>query len=163
MNELSKRESSAASLTSQSEMHEALIRSVESQYQSFALEHCNHLITEYDCTTPSDKMLCELAAGTLARYLSVSHKLNYLRDEYWSNTNRRTRRSSRHQEQEEEWTTLRDHLQRIAIEAKEVDRSLRQYQSIIRQLTYKKSPVPEVHIKTAFLAQNQQVNVRENI
>jgi hypothetical protein len=143
------------------ETHIALIGSVEAQNQLFALEHSNQLITEYDCTTPSERMLCELAAGAMARYISASHKLNYLRDEYWSTTNRRTRSGSRHQQQEEEWTTVHDHLHRITIESKEVDRSLRQYQGIISQLTHKKSPVPEVHIKAAFLAQNQQINLQE--
>jgi hypothetical protein len=142
----------------------ALVEGIESHHQISLMEHRNELIKEYECVTPSDFMLCELAAGAMARHLSASQKLKYFRDEYWSTTNRRTRSGSTHyQKQEDEWTTVRDHLHRIEIESKEVDRSLRQYQSIIAQLSQRKTPMTEVHIKTAFMAQNQQINVPKTV
>jgi hypothetical protein len=147
-----------------SETHIALIESVEPHYRSFALDHCTQLIKEYECTTSSDVALCELAAGAMARHLSATQKLQYLRDENWTTTNRRSRTGSfRFQKQEEEWTTVRDHLHRIEIESKEIDRSLRQYQGIISQLSQRKSPMTEVHIKTAFVAQNQQFNAPKTV
>lgn len=145
------------------ESHTALMRSVEPHYQEFAIQQRDLLIQEYKCATPSDKTLCELAAGALSRHASATQKLQYLRDEYWSTKNHRTRTGgSRYQKQEEESTNVRDHLRRIEIESKEVDRSLRQYQSIIAQLSQRNSPMPEVHIKAAFVAQSQQFNLREN-
>ncbi len=145
----------------ETDTHIALIESVEERFQGFALQHCTDLIKEYVCTTPSEKMLCEMAAGAMARHLSSARRLKDWRDEHWTQSNHRTRRPTRKYTDEytETWTTIRDHLGRINTESKEVDRSLRQYQSIIAHLKQMRSPVPEVRIN-AFLANNQQVNIK---
>jgi hypothetical protein len=144
----------------ETETHLALLESVEPRYQEFALQHCADLIREYNCTTPSEKMLCETAAGAMARHFSGLRKLKELRDENWTQANHRTIRPTRKYtgEYDDTWTLARDHTRNIEIESKEVDRSLRQYQSIVGQLAQMKSPVPDVHIKTAFVGQNQQFN-----
>lgn len=145
----------------ETETHIALIESVDERFQGFVLQHCADLIKEYVCTTPSEKMLCGLAAGAMARHLSFARKLKDLTDEYaWTTTDMVIRRPTMKYTGEYEETRLNagNHTRRVMAVTKEVDRSLRQYQTIIGQLAQMKSPVPDVHIQTAFLAQNQQIN-----
>ena len=145
----------------ETDTHVALVEGTDYRYQATVLQHCADLIKEYDCTTPSEKALCEFAAMAFVRHLSYTRKLKDLADESWSLANRRTRRPTRHYmgEQEETWYLASDHIRHINATSKEIDRAQRQYQTAIGQLAQMKSPVPEVHIKTAFMAQNQQINV----
>ena len=145
----------------ETETHLALIESVDPRFRGFALQHCADLIEEYACATPSEKMLCEMAANAAARHLSFSKKLKDLSDEYsWRSTDKWTRRPTMKYTGEHEEIRLlaNNHTKRVATVSKEVDHSSRQYRSIIAQLKQLRSPVPEVKIQTAFVAQNQQFN-----
>lgn len=136
------------------------LNSVDPFLQDFAVQHYTELKRELSCSTVSENELCGLAAAALARHHSASRLLKELTDEYWSSSNRRTRRPTMKYtgEHEETWFLVSDYAKRVSVFSKEVDRSLRQYQSIIAQLRQIKSPVPEVKIQTAFMAQNQQFN-----
>lgn len=140
------------------------LNGVDPYLHEYALQHYQELAHELSCETPSEKVLCQAAAGAIGRHLSASRMLKNLMDEYWSATNRRTRRPTRNytSEYEESWYLVSDYAKRIATISKEVDRSLRQYQSIVNQIRQIKSPVPEVRIQTAFVAQNQQFNAKNN-
>ena len=149
----------------ETDTHVALMESFEYRYQGTVLQHCHELIKEYDCTTPSEKALCEIAAGAFVEHLASKRKFKDLLGEDLSLYNRRTSRPTMKysHEYEETWTLAQDRLRLASLTAKEVGRSARRYQSVIAQLAQMKSPVPEVHIQTAFLAQHQQFNAPRTI
>ncbi len=103
------------------------------------LELCNQLVNEYECKTPSEKILVHLIGGSYARTLVISR--------YLVNT------------------VALNHTTPglncfMAVMSKELDRSSRQLISALTVLKQFKAPPLKINIKTntAFIAQNQQLN-----
>ncbi|HUC96325.1 MAG TPA: hypothetical protein VMR16_01535 [Candidatus Saccharimonadales bacterium] len=111
----------------------------KNEYKTFAIELANQLVMEYDCKSPSEKMLAETAAWAYCRMLEYSRTLSgMLGIEYLSS------------EKNGYYSMI----------SKEVDRANRQYLAAINYLRYIKQPKVNVTFKTqnAFVAQNQQIN-----
>jgi hypothetical protein len=111
----------------------------KTEYKTFAIELANQLVVEYDCKSPSEKILAETAAWAYCRMLEYSRTLSgMLGIEYLSS------------EKNGYYSMI----------SKEVDRANRQYLAAINSLRYIKQPKVNVTFKThnAFVAQNQQIN-----
>lgn len=109
------------------------------KYRTLVIEMANQLVKEYECKTPSEKMLAQTAAWAYCRMLEYANKLNGItRQEYLSSVK----------------------TGHYAVLSKEVDRCVRQYLSSLNTLKHFKQPTLNVTFKAqnAFVAQNQQIN-----
>lgn len=118
--------------------HIALRYTVGNYYQEMVTRLCKQLIEEYNCKTPSDIGLAEIAASSYVKYLDYSELLQELSHKPFNNLGNSS----------------------FSALSKEVERSQRAFVSAILTLKQLKSPRLEVKIKTtnAFIANNQQVN-----
>lgn len=119
--------------------HYLAAEGVSQRYRGFIIQFTNELIQEYQCKAPSETALAEAVALSYARMLEFSKEFNNaLRIDYLS-----TEKNSYY-----------------GMLAKEADRAHRQFTSSLLVLKQLRSPSIEVNIKakTAFIAQNQQVN-----
>ncbi|MDX9964258.1 hypothetical protein [Desulfobacter postgatei] len=114
-----------------------LMKSVDKQYNSLALQIRRDLQEEFACKTASEKMLVDLAVNSFIRNLCYSDKMGQTQ-EYIGN----------------EYNNYRNYF------SKEIDRAHRQFISAIETLKFIKQPSMKVNIKTnnAFVGENQQFN-----
>ena len=119
--------------------HYFAAESVSERYRSFMMQFANDITQEYQCKTPSEKALAESIAMSYGRILELSSAFN----------------NSQHIE-----FLSSQKNGYYGMIAKELDRAHRQFTSSMMVLKQLKSPSLEVNIKakTAFVAQNQQVN-----
>jgi hypothetical protein len=120
------------------------INAVTPDYQLLTINHTAELVEEYNCQTPSEKMLAHIAATALARHLDYSEELRSCRAIEWHSS---------------------QHNGYYSMISKESDRACRQYLSLIMSLQQIKKPAMEVNVtaKTAFIAENQQFNNNNNV
>lgn len=112
---------------------------VGERFRPFVIQLAQQLTAEYQCKTPSEKMLAENVALAYGRVLELSRTvMSSTRTEYLSH------------EKNSFYGVL----------SKELDRAQRQLTSSLLVLKQMKSPTMEINVKakTAFIAQNQQVN-----
>lgn len=114
-----------------------LMKSVDKQYYSLALQIRRDLQEEFACKTTSEKMLVDLAVNSFIRNLCYSDKMGQIQGHIGN-----------------EYNNYRNYF------SKEIDRAHRQFISIIETLKFMKQPTMKVNIKTnnAFLAEKQQFN-----
>jgi hypothetical protein len=121
------------------ENHQLLQNSVKDIYRGFSIEFANTLSQEFDCKTPSEKSLAQIAVNAYIRTMVLSQKITGI-------------------------LTL-DHISPLLNAflgnlSKELDRAERQYFVAMEKLKQFKNPPVKVNIKTntAFVGQNQQFN-----
>jgi hypothetical protein len=115
----------------------ALMESVTETHIGLALQMKRDLQEEFNCKTPSEKALVDLAVSS---YLSKLHYTKLLRLN--------------------QTTSSSDHNGYRNSASKEIDRAHRQFISTIETLKFMKQPSLKVNIKTnnAFVGENQQFN-----
>lgn len=125
------------------ETHYVLAETTSERYWPLAIEIARQIEREYDCKTPTEKMLAETAASAYIRMFTYSRKLNALTDE-------------RHLSAERNGYG--------GMLSKEIDRAQRHLLSTLLTLRQIKNPPLELNIRatTAFVAQNQQINAKNN-
>lgn len=123
------------------ETHYPIVETVNQSYRPLAIEFSRQLIKEFDCKTPSEKALAQIVVNAYLRVIDSSRRYNnclaaaeYLSDE-------RTRY--------------------LAVVSKHLDRANRQFITALTTLKQIKTPSLEINVKTktAFVAQNQQLNI----
>lgn len=119
--------------------HYLIAEVVGERYRPFVITFAKQLIDEYQCKTPSEKALAQNIAISYVRSIELSNRATSM-----------ARTDSTSQEKNGYYGAL----------SKELDRAQRQFTSSLLVLKQMKSPNLEVTIraKTAFIAQNQQVN-----
>lgn len=117
----------------------AIVELVREVVAPRALSFYRELCDEYDCETPSERALAQLAVVSFERSLDCSRRLKNVYSQG-------------------ETTDLLNKY--MALTSTEQDRANRQYISAISTLKQLKSPPMQVNVRTntAFVAQNQQVN-----
>jgi len=125
------------------ETHYPLAETVKDSYRPLVIEVARQIEKEYDCRTPSEKILAETIAGAHIRIINYSRKLNALTDEGYL-------------------TAERNGYGNML--SKEIDRAQRHLISALVILKEVKNPTIELNVKakTAFVAQNQQINAVNN-
>lgn len=121
------------------ENHYALAESTGERLRGLAIETARQIEKEYDCKTPSEKILAEMISSAYVRTLEYTKHFNIsTREEFLS----------------------KEKNAHYSIYSKEVDRAQRHLLAAIATLKQIKSPTVEMNIKTknAFIAQNQQFN-----
>lgn len=121
----------------------ALGQTHQKNYSYLVVGFCKSLIKEYECKTPSEKALAEMAASGFVRYLQVAQKL----DAELASTG---------------ISSLRNTY--IGLLSKELDRALRTYIAALNTLRQIKNPLSKIKVEAsaAFIANNQQVNAISN-
>lgn len=121
-----------------------LVQSVQDAYRPMAIELSCQLIKEYDCKTASEKTLAHIATNAYIRALSSSERFGVVLDKLEHTDN----------ETNGFFTML----------CKHVDQANRQFITALTALRQLKSPPIEMNIKakTAFVSQNQQINLNKN-
>ncbi len=119
-----------------------LWESVSNQYASLATNFSKNLLKEYGCNTPSEKALAQVIANAYVRILEYSNTLENCRNR----------------------TVNTNLIGYFSIISKELDRANRQFITALTTLKQLKAPSLEVNVtaKTAFIAQNQQLNVNQS-
>jgi len=119
--------------------HYAIVRTVDERWRPLVLEFCNQLVKEYDCKTYSEKALVEIAVGAYVKYLRFARRIEDFIDD-----------------------TLLSHEKNgyMSSLGKQMDRASRTYVAAIQTLRQIKNPPVDFNViaKTAFIAQNQQIN-----
>lgn len=120
------------------ETHYTLSETVYDRYRPLIIEITRQIEKEYDCKTPTEKILAETIAGSHMRIINYSKKLNTLTEERYLSAERNGYGS---------------------ILSKEIDRAQKHLMIAITTLKQIKNPPIELNIKTktAFVTQNQQV------
>ena len=129
-----------AFLSMEAETHMGLIEGFGHRYGGMADELSSRIIKEYQCNTHAEKMLAETVVGAFMRYLDASRRFN---NGLAANSDITANLTGF-----------------LAMMSKQMDRAHRQYLSALMTLKQLKAPNIEVNIKakTAFVAQNQQIN-----
>ncbi|MDP4020523.1 MAG: hypothetical protein Q8P58_00565, partial [Candidatus Adlerbacteria bacterium] len=124
----------------EADTHVSMMESFSERFRGGAKEICKQFIRDFDCKTDAEKILAETAAIGFMRYLDASRRLNSCLD--FSNS------------------TSPEKNVYLSMLSKERDRSHRQYLSTVSMIKQLKAPHIEMNIKTktAFVAQNQQIN-----
>ncbi|MDE2021992.1 MAG: hypothetical protein KGI71_03765 [Patescibacteria group bacterium] len=124
----------------ETEAHMALIASFSERFQGTAKELCTQFINDFSCKTNVEKALAETAALAFMRQLDASRRLNNCFDVDTYITPNKTAYQ--------------------AMLSKERDRAHRQFLATVSMIKQLKTPAVEMNIraKTAFVAQNQQIN-----
>jgi len=120
-----------------------LWESVSNKYAVLAIRFSKQLIEEYDCKTASEKALTQIVANAFARVMEFSNTLGKCRNlEYARN----------------------EVNGYYSIISKELDRANRQFIAALTTLKQLKAPSLEINVKakTAFVAENQQLNITQN-
>jgi hypothetical protein len=117
-----------------------ITETVAKRYGPLVIEFGHQLIKEYDCKTPSEKALAQVAVGAYGRILDYSTKLAGSLMQDWF---------------------IEERLHFFSILSKEIDRAERQFITALVTLRQIKTPSLEINVKTknAFVAQNQQLNI----
>ena len=123
--------------------HYALATTVSERHQSLVITVARQIEKEYNCKTASEKVLVQLIAGTYGKIIGYSSVMN-------SNIYSLELSNERNAH--------------IATLSKELDRSHRQMLTALTMLRQIKNPPIELNVKakTAFIAQNQQINAVNN-
>lgn len=119
--------------------HYLAAESVSEQYRPFLIQFARDVTDEYQCKTPSEKALAEIIATSYGRILELSSSFNCSQNIEFLSSEKNGY---------------------YGMIAKELDRAHRQFTTSLLVLKQIKSPTLEISInaKTAFIAQNQQVN-----
>jgi len=114
-----------------------LMKSVDKQYNSLALQMRRDLQEEFSCEKTSEKMLVDLAVNSFIRNLCYSDRMGQIQ-EYLGN----------------DYNDYRNYF------SKEIDRTHRQFISAIETLKFMKQPPLNVSVKAqnAFIGDKQQFN-----
>lgn len=119
--------------------HYLAAETVDQKYRPLIIQFARDIVTEYQCKTSSEKALVETIVIAYGRILELSKLFNEAQHiEFLSDVKNGY----------------------YGMIAKELDRAYRQFASSLLILKQIKAPVLEVNIKakTAFIAQNQQIN-----
>lgn len=126
--------------------HFPLSETIDKEYRPQVIEFSRQLIREYDCKTSGEKALAETVVSAYARILKYSRCLNGALAG-------------------ESTQIGKQHIEYYLMLSKELDRANRHF--IIALTTLKQFKVPSLEIsvkaKTAFVAQNQQINATNNL
>lgn len=124
------------------ENFELLVNSFPEKYRSLVLKFVRQIIKEYDCKTPSEIALAEIVTSAYIRQLRCSSRLD---DGIGAVLNM-------------------EGVAFMSALGKELDRATRTYITAIATLKHIKNPPIELKVRatTAFIAENQQVNVSNN-
>lgn len=124
--------------------HKPISDTVDKRYKPLVREFSRQLIQEYDCKISSEKALAQIVAGAYARIIEYSKELNNCMWQKWPENNR---------------------FNCFLLFSKELDRAERHFITALMALKQLKSPSVEFNIKakTAFVAQNQQINDINNL
>jgi hypothetical protein len=135
--EEAKKKISDLSLALSTETGFMLMKSVNKQYHSLALQMKRNLQEEFDCKTTSEKMLTDLAVNSYIRNLCYSDRMEQIQENLGKDYN-----------------NYRNYF------SKEIDCAHRQFISALETLKFIKQPSMKVNIKTntAFVGENQQFN-----
>lgn len=125
------------------ETHYTLAETVSKRRQSLVIEVARQIEKEYDCQTASEKILVQVIAGTYGKIIDYSSLMN-------SNIF--------------DLGISPDKNGYNAMLSKELDRAHRQLITALATLRQIKNPPIEFNVKakTAFVAQNQQINAVNN-
>lgn len=125
----------------EADTHMTLMEGFGERYRVGAKKICKQFIHDFDCKNSVEKILAESAAIAFMRYLDGSRRLNGCMDVSEHISDERTRY--------------------LGYLSKQMDRAHRQYLSALMALKQLKAPTIEMNIKTntAFVSQNQQINV----
>ena len=129
----------------ENDTHVVLMESFNHEYRGLAKEFSTNLIKDYDCNTYAEKALAEIITNAYIRILDNSRRLN--------------------NDIGGPGLPINDIKTRyIAMISKQIDRASRQFITALTVLNQMKTPFIEVNIKakTAFVSQNQQVNLTNN-
>jgi|ERR1035437_613605 hypothetical protein len=129
----------------ETETHVALMESFNPQYRGLARELSEQIIKEHVCTTATEKILVETIVNAYIRTIDTSRRFN---NNCGGPGLPITETKTRY----------------LAMLGKQIDRSNRQFLSALMTLKQLKAPTIEMNIKahTAFVSQNQQVNVEKH-
>jgi hypothetical protein len=133
-----------AMMALETETHVGITESFTNRYRGMVRQLCSQIIKEYQCNSNLEKTLVEIVVNSFVRTIDNSRRLN-------------------NELECREITKNRNVY--IANISKQLDRSNRQYLSSLMTLKQLKAPNIEMNIKatTAFISQNQQINVdKEN-
>lgn len=119
--------------------HKSIALSVDRDYAPLVISFAQQLVQEYECSTPSEKSLAEVAANAYVRIISTAEQLS---------TVKKVREPSNLQTN---W---------YAMLSKELDRAERHFFTALSSLKQLRLPSVSVNIKTkaAFVAEQQQFN-----
>lgn len=119
-----------------------LAESVGNDYRSMAMDFADQLIAEYDCKTSSEKALAQVTANAFVRTLEYSNTMETCRDK----------------------TVKLNLFGFYSIIGKELDRANRHFLSSLMTLRQMKLPAFKINVtaNTAFVAENQQVNINKD-
>lgn len=125
------------------ETHYAIAETVGKRHQPLVIEVARQVEKEYDCKTASEKILVQIVAGTYGKIIEYSSLMN------------------------NNIVNLGiggDKNNYLAMLSKELDRAHRQLITALVTLRQIKNPPVELNVKakTAFVAQNQQINAVNN-
>lgn len=125
------------------ETHYALAETVNKRHQPLVIEVARQIEKEYDCKTASEKILVQLIAGTYGKIIDYSNMMNSNIYDLGVNNEKNGYN---------------------AMLSKELDRAHRQLITALTTLRQIKNPPIEFNVKakTAFVAQNQQINAVNN-
>jgi len=124
----------------ESDIHATLMESFNPWLHPWVVEFASKTIEEYGCTTELEKAVATMAVNAHIRVLDNSKRLN---------------------EHLEAGSTGRDGSRYLETLSKQIDRATRQFLSAVITLRQLKTPMVGMDIKvnTAFVSQNQQINV----
>lgn len=125
------------------ETHYTLAETVSKRFQPLIIEVARQIEKEYDCKTASEKILVQLIAGTYGKIIDYSSLMNSNIFDLGISANKNNYN---------------------ALLSKELDRAHRQLITALATLRQIKNPPLELNVraKTAFVAQNQQINAINN-
>lgn len=119
----------------------ALIRTIGKKYQPLILQFNRQLVREYDCQSSSEKALVHIIVNAYVKVIDSSERFSKCLEagEYLSD----------------------ERTKYLAMLSKQLDRANRQFITALTTLKQLKAPSLEINVKakTAFIAQNQQLNV----
>ena len=125
------------------ETHHPLADMANQRYRGLAIEVARQLEKEYDCKAPSERLLAQTVAGIYIKIIEYSTQLRGCIQE----------------------TSLSNEKNAFySMVSKELDRAHRQLITALTTLRQIKNPPIELNVKakTAFVAQNQQINAVNN-
>ena len=125
------------------ETHYPLADMVSERYRGLAIEVARQIEKEYDCKAPSERLLAQTIAGIYGKIIEYSRQLRGCAQD----THISVEKNSFY-----------------TIMSKELDRAHRQLITALTTLRQIKNPPMELNVraKTAFVAQNQQINAVNN-
>lgn len=123
--------------------HFPLEETVAERYRPLVMEFSRKLIQDYNCQTAGEKALAEVIVSAYARILTYSRQLGGATQTI---------------------SFTKVHVELYSMLSKELDRANRHFITALTTLKQLKAPSLEISVKakTAFVAQNQQINATNN-